>query len=216
MQNTSHAVMAQRVEPRDSLDDFPSPPWATRACIEHVIAPTGDLRALTCLEPACGRGHMARTLAEYFGQVIPSDIHPYGFGDVLDFTDDRQHLPRADWVITNPPFRLAEEFLVRALSVARFGVAMLQRTAFLEGVRRYEQIFCPHPPTKVAQYVERVPMVRGRLDRVASTATSYAWFVWEKGACSPTQLIWIPPSRRLLERDSDYMGGNSVAASLLH
>src|SRR5437868_4969552 len=26
MQNTSHAVMAQRSEPRDSLDDFPTPP----------------------------------------------------------------------------------------------------------------------------------------------------------------------------------------------
>ncbi|MGH8525505.1 MAG: SAM-dependent methyltransferase, partial [Gammaproteobacteria bacterium] len=31
MQNTSHAVMAQRLEPKDSFDDFPTPPWATRA-----------------------------------------------------------------------------------------------------------------------------------------------------------------------------------------
>lgn len=28
-QNISHAVMAQRVEALDSLDDFPTPPWAT-------------------------------------------------------------------------------------------------------------------------------------------------------------------------------------------
>jgi hypothetical protein len=33
MQNTSHAVMAQRVEPAHSLDDFPTPPWATRALL---------------------------------------------------------------------------------------------------------------------------------------------------------------------------------------
>ena len=38
MQNTSHAVMAQRVEAANSLDNFPTPPWATRALIEHVIA----------------------------------------------------------------------------------------------------------------------------------------------------------------------------------
>jgi hypothetical protein len=31
LQNTSHAVMAQRVEPKDSADDFPTPPWATQA-----------------------------------------------------------------------------------------------------------------------------------------------------------------------------------------
>lgn len=34
-QNTSHAVMAQRVEAHDSLDDFPTPPWATRALLER-------------------------------------------------------------------------------------------------------------------------------------------------------------------------------------
>lgn len=29
-QNTSHAVMQQRHEAHDSLDDFPTPPWAGR------------------------------------------------------------------------------------------------------------------------------------------------------------------------------------------
>jgi hypothetical protein len=38
MQNTSHAVMAQRHEAADSPDDFPTPPWATRA----LIGPIGD------------------------------------------------------------------------------------------------------------------------------------------------------------------------------
>jgi predicted RNA methylase len=204
MQNISHAVMAQRFEARTSLDDFPSPPWAARAFIEHVILPRGDARNQTCLEPACGRGHMASTLAEYFGHVAASDIHPYGFGDVLDFTDLGEAVDAADWVITNPPFRLAEAFLQRAFSVARVGVAILQRTAFMEGVRRYETMFGPRPPTRVAQYAERVPMVRSRLDRSASTATSYAWFVWEVGRTGPTELVWIPRSRRRLERDSDY------------
>ena len=46
-QNTSHAVMNQRREARDSLDDFPTPPWATRALCEHVIA-TMRTRSATC------------------------------------------------------------------------------------------------------------------------------------------------------------------------
>ena len=37
VQNISHAVMAQRHEAKDSLDDFPTPPWATRALLEHVL-----------------------------------------------------------------------------------------------------------------------------------------------------------------------------------
>ncbi len=72
MKNTSHAVMAQRSDARDSLDDFPTPPWATRALIEHVIGKQG-LRAQTYLEAACGRGHMAKALAEYLGDVDAAD-----------------------------------------------------------------------------------------------------------------------------------------------
>jgi hypothetical protein len=67
-------------------------------------------------------------------------------------------------VITNPPFRLAEQFVLRAMRVARRGVAILARTVFLESVGRYKSIYTKTPPTKFAQFVERVPMVKGRLD----------------------------------------------------
>lgn len=33
----SSAVMARRIEPPDSLDWFPTPPWATRALLELVL-----------------------------------------------------------------------------------------------------------------------------------------------------------------------------------
>src|SRR5215218_772604 len=85
VQNTSNAVMATRIEPRDSLDDFPTPPWATRGLIEHVLDDPSQLKWLSCWEPACGVGHMSRVLAEYFGEVRSSDIHPYGYGQVRDY-----------------------------------------------------------------------------------------------------------------------------------
>ena len=47
MQNTSHAVMAQRSEAKDSLDDFPTPPWATRALFEHIVD-DGNLSTQVC------------------------------------------------------------------------------------------------------------------------------------------------------------------------
>ena len=59
MQNTSHAVMAQRNESRESLDDFPTPLWAIRALIEHVIHDKAALASMSCLEPACNRGFMS-------------------------------------------------------------------------------------------------------------------------------------------------------------
>lgn len=203
MQNTSHAVMAQRFESSDSPDDFPTPPWATRALLEHVIG-RPELNQLTCLEPACGAGHMAEVLKEYFGEVRFSDAFPYGYGSVRDFLDHPYEAKAVDWVITNPPFRLAEEFVLRSLDVARVGVAMLVRTVFLESVGRYDRLFSQYPPSTFAQFVERVPMVRGRLDENASTATGYAWLVWLHGFGQRSEVVWIPPCRRKLEKVDDY------------
>ncbi len=216
MQNKTHAVMAQRSEPRDSPDDFPTPPWATRALVEYVLEIGEPISSKTCLEPACGAGYMARALNEYFNEVSCSDAFDYGYGDRRDFLTFPFEPRSFDWVITNPPFRLSEKFVIRALEIAREGVAVLARTVFIESIGRYRNLFEHTPPTKLAQFTERVPMVRGRLDRRATTATGYAWLVWTKGREDVVpQLMWIPPCRRELERGSDYQPTTSSERVLL-
>jgi hypothetical protein len=81
-QNTSHAVMTQRSEPHDSLDDFPTPPWAVRAFLEWL-----DPRPTAiCWEPAANRGYMVKALRERFAAVYASDVHDYCVGfHVHDF-----------------------------------------------------------------------------------------------------------------------------------
>ena len=198
--NNLYAVSAQRFSPSTGLDNFSTPPWVTRALMEKVL---GDFprQDQTCREPACGAGHMSRVLLEYFPSVISSDIHDYGYGLVQDYLELACN--PVDWLITNPPFRLAEEFILKGLKETRIGLAVLVRTAFLESVGRYKRLFNPCPPSDVAQFVERVPMVKGRLDSSATTATSYAWLIWVHGK-EGTSLRWIPPSRRRLERNGDY------------
>lgn len=203
MQNTSHAVMAQRTESYDSPDYFPTPPWATRALCEHILGPK-TLTDRSCLEPACGGGHMSMPLAEYFRSVTSSDAFEYGFGEVKEFLSSDYPVGSFDWVITNPPFKLAEEFVLKSLPIANEGVAMLVRTVFLESVGRYNRLFKNNPPAIFAQFVERVPMVKGRLDQKATTATGYAWLVWKKRNTHPPLVSWVPPCRKLLERSEDY------------
>lgn len=200
-QNMSHAVMAQRHEAHDSLDFFPTPPWATRALCEHVA----PVAAHIVWDPACGEGDMARPLSEYAIETFGSDVHDYGRGYLRhDFLQPYMPagIPDAEWIVTNPPFRLGEQFIRRALDIASHGVAMLVRTAFLESRERY-QLFSEKPPAIVAQFVERVPMVKGRLDAKASSATAYCWIVWMQGQ-NDTRMRWIPPCRKHLERDGDY------------
>ncbi|WPZ13233.1 methyltransferase [Nitratireductor rhodophyticola] len=202
-QNTSSAVMQQRSESMRSLDDFPTPPWATRALCEHLCDSGHRLDDLTCREPAANRGYMVRPLTEYFGRVHASDIHDYGMGwPVEDFLFPYQIDP-VDWTITNPPFTLADQFVSRALDTSKIGCAVILRSAFLEGCARYDGLFSQRPPALVLQFVERVPMVKGMVDPSASSATAYSWLVWVHGV-HDTRLRWIPPCRKRLERPEDY------------
>lgn len=205
--------MQQRSEAHDSLDDFPTPPWATRALCEWLRAEDFNLGVMDCREPAANRGHMVAPLREYFGHVIASDIHDYGagFGQRDYLFGPLAHLSCTDWTITNPPFRLAEPFVERALRLSRVGVAMIVRSAFLEGVGRFERLFSQHQPSHVLQFSERVVMHKGRLAPEGSTATAYCWIVWDTREPAPgamarpsARLWWIPPCRKRLERASDY------------
>ena len=202
------SVMSARAPAPDDLDYFPTPPWAARAGGELITRI--DPPARTCWEPACGGGHMAHGLRDYFASVIESDVHAHHGGapafvaDFLD-ADARAAGPRVDWIVTNPPFVLGDAFVRAAFQHAERGVAMLLRLVFLEGGKRYHLLHEDCPLAAVAPFSERVPMVRGRWDPDASSATAYAWFIWRKGDSAPApSLIAIPPgTRSRLSRPED-------------
>jgi hypothetical protein len=82
---------------------------------------------------------------------------------------------------------------------------VLVRSAWTEGMARHRNLFSKRPPSRVLQFVERLPMVKGRVDHKARSATAYVWVVWEMPAIgNATRLEWIAPCRRRLERPGDY------------
>lgn len=215
-QNRSTAVMQRRVEARDSLDDFPTPPWATRAILT-MLALAGRIDpADTCREPCANRGFMERPLSEVFTQVEASDVHDYGCGyAVQDYLFGLDPEP-VDWTFMNPPFRLAQQFIERAIRTSRKGVCCIVRSAFAEGEERYRELFSVYPPAYEVQHCERVVMLRGRMVQSgaidpyaekpgtkASTATAYTWFVWLNGEAD-TRKRWVPKCRRQMEKPGDY------------
>lgn len=222
-QNTSTAVMQRRVEPHDSLDYFPTPPWATRAACEFLAAELGeDLGWQTVWEPACGEMFMARPLAEYFNQVIATDIHRYTDDhEICDFLQQGPPFATAEWIFTNPPFKVAQDFVELSRRRAKRGVVMFVRGAFTEGDERYHALFTPdRRPSYVVTYCERVVLLKSRVirdgapdpfnldpktaePRKASTATAYSLAIWLPDE-HDTRHRWIPKCRRRLERDEDY------------
>jgi len=199
--------MSQRREPHDSLDFFPTPAWGTRALCNQLEAHVCDLHNMTAWDPACGEGHMVAPLREYFAQVLGSDVHEYFPGKTLlcDFLMFGEPcVDPVDWIITNPPFRLAEQFALKAISRAKVGTALLVRTAFLEAIGRYNNLFSRFPPAYIFQFTERLPMVKGRVDEEAASATAYCWIVWLAQSDGATLFKWIAPCRDIFERDGDY------------
>jgi len=190
------AVMAMRsaTAEGDDLDYFPTPPWAARAGGEIIRRLDPDAR--TCWEPACGGGHMAYALADYFEGVFASDIVDRCGNVVGDFLLEDDGPPLFDWIVTNPPFNRAEDFIRAAVARARRGAAMLCRTNLLESVGRHALLFFDCPLALVAPFSERVPMVKGRWDPAASTATAYSWFFW-LNAATPYPADWLPPARAM-------------------
>ncbi len=212
--NGARAVMASRKKVNDSREFFPTPPFATRALCEIVMRHIyyrnfpADWDVWKAWEPACGEGHMAEVLKEYFCAVTASDIFDYGGNQACraDFLDSTPNCfrPAADWIITNPPFVRSLEFTRRALDLARIGVAMFVRTQWAtEGVGRYEYLWRDRPPTLMAFFSERVPLCKGKWDPDGGTATAYCWLVWVHGR-DPMPPFWIPPGqRKLLSRPDD-------------
>lgn len=207
----STAVSASRVEPPDSLDDFPTPPWATRALFEVSFKAMDIAIPKSAWEPTCNRGLMAEPLREYIGDLRASDVFDYGYehGCVYDFLSEAGEgsLFPPEWIIFNPPFNKSLDFTLKALTIATTGVAVFCRSNWLQDVDRYERLFKIDPPTAYCPFVERVPLYKGGWRPKGKTATHYSWFVWtrpRRETWTPPPVLWIPPGqRRALTRPDD-------------
>lgn len=143
-------------------------------------------------ECACGEGHMSKVLEKNGYNVRSSDLIDRGYGEVYDFLS----LENTEWngdIITNPPYRMAKEFVLKALSVINNGqkVAMFLKLQFLETKGR-KQLFIDHPPRTVYISSSRLLCAKnGDFKNTESSAVAYAWYVWEKGYKGETKIKWI-------------------------
>lgn len=195
-------LMNQRHQAAESLDYFPTPPWATRAMLHEVLLPLRlnlPLTACVARDPCVGGGHMLPPLQEVFKQVDFSDVHDWGINPpIRDFTfesiDSLQAdgETRPDWIFCNPPFNIAQQFFEAALKIARRGFAFLVRVSWLSGQERYNMIYRHHKPTFVVHFAERVALIEGVWDPEASTATDYVWVIWINGWVAQPP-IWLRP-----------------------
>jgi hypothetical protein len=168
---------------REANDFYPTHPGATKALLS-VEPFAGDI-----WEPACGEGDISRVLEEAGHRVISTDLVDRGFGEARrDFLMEWR--PQAPNIITNPPFKLASEFVEKSLQLTTGKVAMFLRLAFLEGVER-GSTFPTQPLARVWVMSRRVPMWRGEVRDEIGSLMAMAWFVWDHAHKGRPELGWL-------------------------
>ena len=69
---------------------------------------------------------------------------------------------------------------------------MFLKLTFLEGKKRYDDLFRKYPPKTVYVFIQRINCaMNGEFEKCVPSAVSYAWFVWQKGYTGATEIKWI-------------------------
>lgn len=146
-------------------------------------------------ECACGRGDLSKRLEELGYKVRSTDLVYRGYGEGgVDFLKQTETYDGN--IITNPPYKYAQEFIEKALSLVPDGkkVCMFLKIQFLEGKRRKE-LFKKYPPKTIYVSSSRLLCAKnGEFNKMregGGSAVAYAWFVWEKGYKGKTIVDWI-------------------------
>lgn len=142
-------------------------------------------------ECACGQGHLSEAMKKEGKEVISTDLYARGYGGVdVDFLTKSSGYG-CD-IITNPPYKYAQEFVDKAIELTGNKVAMFLKLTFLEGKKR-KRFFEKYPPKVIYVFSYRVQVARNGEKEMfeKSSAAAYAWFVWEKGYTGDPIIKWI-------------------------
>lgn len=145
-------------------------------------------------ECACGEGHMAEVFRKADKLFLATDIVDRNYclqASTVDFLNT-ELLGLGD-IVTNPPYKYAQEFVQEALAKVDEGrkVCMFLKVTFLEGKAR-KKLFEKNPPKTVYVSSSRLSCARnGEFHKFKSSAAAYAWFVWEKGYNGETTVKWF-------------------------
>ena len=151
-------------------------------------------------ECACGEGSLSEEMKLLGYDVYSSDLVNRGYGEQFDFLSGNMsnYLSETNKtidmnIITNPPYKYANDFIVKALSIMQQGkkLALFLPIRYLEGKAR-KKIFKENPPKIIYVSSSRlICAINGEFHKQKGSAVSYAWFVWEKGYQGTTTIDWF-------------------------
>lgn len=158
-------VGANPVKGRSEMDFYPTPPEVTKSLLNILKLP----KSAVIWEPACGEHDMVNVFREAGHEVIATDIQTG-----TDFLT--APLQECDWIITNPPFSLSDQFIRRCAEHGK-PFALLLKSQYWHAKKRFE-LFNDIQPSLVAPLTWR-PHFMWKQEKKGSPLMDVIWCVWE-------------------------------------
>lgn len=195
----SKVNMGQRI----SSDMYQTPYSMTEQFMEVFTIPKGGI----VLEPACGEGAISKVLKSYNSfYVTEYDLKHESTQVSMEesnknfFNETRQF----EYIITNPPYRLATDFIRKCMQVCTHKFALLMPLPYLHGQKRYRELYnntsAPFRLESVYIYT-RMPMLSETIREDGKYPTGmqvYAWYVFTKSS----ELLWKCPKLYWIDNDA--------------
>lgn len=184
---------ANNVSGKRKANDFYETPYSmTRHLLDNVAFD----KSLNVLEPACGGGAIVRVLKEHWQDNLIS-----AYDIERDFLKETSQW---DYIITNPPFSLAGDFVKVAKKVAKKKFAMLLPLNYLHGKKRFNEIYSDkeYPLSQVNVFVSYA-MLGEKLREDGKYGTGmivYAWYVWDREHKGNPEINWFDNSSDLISK----------------
>ena len=166
-------------------NDFYTTPYSLT---EHLLRVEDFNKDHTICEPATGNGAITDVLEKYWrADLITSyDIE-------TDFLKDENDY---DYIITNPPFSKAIDFIQQAKRRARWKFCLLLPLNYLHGKKRYEAVYADkeYGLSKVHVFTRSLLMddeTKRPDGGVKAGMLVFAWYVFENGYGDAPTLSWI-------------------------
>jgi hypothetical protein len=192
---------------RSPSDNYSTPSWCTRRILEAVSLPGG-----VWLDPGAGSGKIIRAVnavrsdvvwdaVEVRDECLPDLVSAGATTMITSFLEfGALSLPRRpDIILTNPPYRLAEEFIDLCLPLAKVATVMLLRLNYLGSQRRSD--FMRRFPPDVFILPNRPAFTTNKKGKMSTDSIEYAWFYWPSGKPRQSGSIRVLASTSKTERD---------------
>jgi hypothetical protein len=186
---------ANNAKGRRKKSDFYETPYSIT---NHLLQVEDFDKSLAVCEPACGAGAISNILKKHWNNVEAYDIE----------RDFLLETGQYDYIITNPPFSLANKFIQKAKEVATKKFAFLLPLSYLHGKKRYDDIYMEKKYGLKKVYVlTRYPMLGESLRKDGKYNTGmmvYAWYIFENHYDGAPTIDWIDNNADVLSKKDSY------------